>query len=245
MVPVKFPILFENGGLIAVDKPSGVLSHPNLSQKSSGGQKPRATPAIFKGNYDFEDRRFETSEGPVWLIHRLDKGTSGVILAAREVSAARDVRKLFEEGKIKKEYIALILGRPFPLRGIWRDHILEKKRPDHVRSMIEPGRVVNAELKYSVVKTFSRDALSLVDIQLVTGKTHQIRAQSSFRRSPVAGDEVYGNFSENRKLRKSIGLKRLFLHAHKLSFKHPKTGEMIEITSPLPPDLTAVLDRAK
>ncbi len=234
----KLPVLFEGHGLIAVDKPSGVLSHPNPGKQKSAR-------AVFEGSYDFEDRRFETSEGPVWLIHRLDKDTSGVILAAREASAARDARKLFEEGKIKKEYIALILGRPFPLRGVWSDHILEKKRPDHVRSMIEPGRVVNAELKYAVTKTFIRDALSLIDIQLITGKTHQIRAQSSFRRSPVAGDEVYGNFSENKKLRKSIGLKRLFLHAHKLSFKHPKTGEMVEITSPLPPDLTSVLDRAK
>lgn len=236
----KFPILFEDHGLIAVDKPSGVLSHPN-----PGGRKAHPARAIFDGNYDFEDRRFETPGGSVWLIHRLDKDTSGVILAARELSAAQGLRKLFEEGKIKKEYIALLLGRPFPLRGVWRDHILEKKRPDHVRSMIEPGRVVNAELKYSVTKTFTRDALSLVDIQLITGKTHQIRAQSSFRRSPVAGDEVYGNFSENRKLRKSIGLKRLFLHAHKLSFKHPQTGETVQITSELPPDLTDVLARAK
>lgn len=240
----QFPFLYSDNSLVVVDKPSGVLSHPNPSQgmKNEGGKSARA---VFEGAYDSSDRRFDTPEGPVWLIHRLDKDTSGAILGARDKSTAEGCRKLFEEGRVRKKYLALLVGRPFPLRGIWRDHVVEKKKPGSVRAGVSPGEVANSELKYSVIKTFTRDALSLVEIELITGKTHQIRVQSSFRKCPVAGDEVYGNFSENRKLRKSIGLKRLFLHAHNLKFKHPRSGVVLEISSPVPSELESVLNSAK
>ncbi|MBI4430309.1 MAG: RluA family pseudouridine synthase [Candidatus Omnitrophica bacterium] len=240
----KYPVLFSDDWLFVIDKPAGVLSHPNLDKKmeSGGGGKGRSA---FEGPYDFAERRFETPAGPLKLIHRLDKDTSGILVAAREGKAAENCRKIFEEGKVEKTYLALVLGRPFPLKGTWRDDILERKRDRGIRATAGSGRGVPAVLRYCVRKTFTRDALSLVEIQLITGRTHQIRVQFSSRRSPLAGDEVYGNFQENRKLRKSIGLYRLFLHAHKLAFAHPATGKHLELVSPLPPELDSSLTAAK
>jgi 23S rRNA-/tRNA-specific pseudouridylate synthase len=226
------PVLYDAHGLLAVDKPEGVLSHPN-----PGTAKARSA---FEGAYDFEERSFETPRGKIWLIHRLDQDTSGVLLAAREKSAARACRELFETGEVRKIYDALVAGKVLPGQGRWNDKIGVAKQKGRVRSRVLGGPP-NAKLKYRVMRFFPRHALSLLEIELITGKTHQVRVQAAARRWPVAGDEIYGHFELNKKLRSQVGLRRLFLHAKGLELKLPGTGS-VRIESPLPEKLRGVLD---
>ena len=235
------PAVYDDGDILAISKPSGVLSHPNPSSAQGAPKNKRA----FLGEYNFQDRRFDTPAGVVWLIHRLDQDASGLLLAARQAETARKLRGLFEEQKIEKEYVVLLAGRVQPVSGVWRDALGERRETGRVRvSVLKSGRP-NAELRYQVKEVFTHggEPLSLVQIRLITGRTHQIRVQSAYRKCPVAGDDIYGRFALNKRLKKEAGLRRLFLHAFRLAFTHPRTGRSVEITDFLPEDLENVLPK--
>jgi len=245
------PVLFEDPDLIAINKPEGVLSHPNPGAKNAA--------SAFEGPYDLGDRRFQTPQGPVWLVHRLDQDTSGVLLAAKNKKSLAACRKAFEERKVKKHYIALVSRRPMPPHGIWRDTLMEQRSSGAIRSAINySGRPAsktgrgspffagrpNAFLNYKMKEYFPKLNLSLLEIDLLTGKTHQIRVQSAYRGHPVAGDRIYGNFTLNKELRQALDLRRLFLHAWRLVLPHPASGKSLTVDSPLPEDLENCLLRA-
>ena len=234
-------VLHEDRWLLVVDKTEGVLSHPN---SGPGASRRNFAPCAFEGPYDFADRRFDTSAGPVWLIHRLDQDTSGAILAALTGETARRLRLLFDRGAVQKKYLALVEG-PVPPKGRWRDHVRKRHEETRVRSAVVKHAPPNAELQLSLKRYYRKSNLSLLEIRLVTGKTHQIRVQAASRGFPLAGDEIYGDFRLNRELRKRIGLRRLFLHASELAFRHPETGKYLKIESPLPPDLRDMLSRLR
>ncbi len=223
------PVLFEDADLIVIDKPERILSHPNPGS-------PKASCA-FEGTYDMNERRFQTPQGPLWLIHRLDQDTSGILLAAKNKKSAVACRDAFEKRSVKKNYLALIARRPMPPQGLWRDTLIEKRTGGHVRAMIARSGAPNAFLNYKMKEYFPKFNLALLEIGLLSGKTHQIRAQAAFRGHSVAGDRIYGNFTINKELREALGLRRLFLHAWSLILPHPASGKMLEITSPLPEDL--------
>ena len=227
------PILFEDADLLVVDKPEGVLSHPN-----PGSQSPSAA---FEGSYDLNNRRFETPQGPVWLVHRLDQDTSGVLLAAKNKKSVAACRNAFEERKVKKHYVALVSRRPMPAHGIWRDNLMEHRSGGGIRSAINYAGRPNAFLNYKMKEFFPKLNLSLLEIDLLTGKTHQIRVQSAYRGHPVAGDRVYGNFTLNKELRQALDLRRLFLHAWRLVLPHPTSQKSLTIEAPLPQDLEQCL----
>jgi len=232
------PILHDADGLLIINKPEGVLSHPNAKSARPAGQ------CAFEGPYDFDRRCFKTPEGPVWLIHRLDQDTSGILVAARGSQAAKQCRADFEEGRVRKYYTALLTGALKPRLGEWHDFVLTERKAGRVRSRILQRSSKNARLRYAVQNYYgTRPSLTLLRIELLTGKTHQIRIQAASRKFPVAGDEIYGNFSLNRELRKSIGLRRLFLHARELEIKNPETGRFLHIKAPLPEALESVLTR--
>lgn len=239
----RYPVLYRDKWLLVIDKPAGVLSHPNPAKPNGGVRKPKASPPAFEGTYRFSERTFETLAGRLWLIHRLDQDTSGVLLAALDKKSAEVCRSCFEEREVEKKYAALVSGRPHPAEGKWRDYVSEHKQLGRVRAFCQSGRPPNAELRYTVKEFFPRLNLSFLEITLITGRTHQIRVQSAFRGFPVAGDGVYGNFSLNRKWRKEISLNRLFLHACALSFKHPAVDKQLKIESPLPAKLAVCLTR--
>ena len=229
-------VLFEDADLIVINKPEGVLSHPNPGTKS-----PATT---FEGPYDLGDRRFQTPQGPVWLIHRLDQDTSGVLLAAKNKKSAAACRNAFEKRAVKKSYIALVSRRPMPPHGIWRDTLMEQRSSGGIRSAINYSGKPNAFLNYKMKEYFPKFNLSLLEIELLTGKTHQIRVQSAYRGHPVAGDRIYGNFNLNKELRQALDLRRMFLHAWRLVFPHPASGKLLTVESPLPEDLEDCLLRA-
>ncbi len=105
------------------------------------------------------------------------------------------------------------------------------------------SQTANAKLKYEMIRSFKNYRLTLMECRLITGKTHQIRVQAAHRGHPIVGDEIYGNFSFNRKLRKEIGLRRLFLHANSIRLKHPETNKDLSIEDPLPDELEKVLQK--
>ncbi len=234
----RCPVVFQDDTLLVVDKPHGILSHPN----PAGGEKGRCA---FEGRYDFEDRRFDSPAGPVWLLHRLDRDTSGLLLAAWDGETAEKCRALFEENKIRKTYLALVAGRPHPASGAWRDHLATRRGKSGAQTSVLRGRPSNAELRYSVRQNFPVRRCSLLEILLITGRTHQIRAQAAARGLPVAGDRVYGNFQKNREWRAADGLRRIFLHAFRLEFAHPRGGQILKLEAPLPADLRSCLENLR
>ena len=222
MATTACDILFEDKHLIVVQKPHGVLSHPNPKDKVDA--PPRCA---FEGRYDFENKCYQTPAGTIWLIHRLDQDTSGALLAAKDVKSAMACRKAFEEDQVRKTYLALLKGGGLKNEGVWLDHLATTRQKNAVRTAVDKTRRPNAE--------------SYVEVSLVTGRTHQIRVQTASRQHPVVGDDVYGDFELNRRLRKEIGLKRLFLHASQLQILHPATGKVLTVDAPLPEPLAVVL----
>lgn len=230
-------ILHRDRWLLAVEKPPGTLSHPNPGAAAS----PRCA---FAGAYAAAERRFDAPGGPIWLIHRLDRGTSGVLLAAWDAGTAVRCRESFERGLVEKRYLALARGVLRP-EGVWKDALMETRAAGKVRVSVRAGAPPNAELHFRVVDSSRQANVSLLEVRLVTGRTHQIRVQAASRRHPVLGDDVYGDFNLNRRARQQFGLRRLFLHASSLSLPHPDSGETLSIKSPLPGELVRVLEKLR
>ena len=229
-------ILYEDQHLIMVNKPHGVLSHPNSKQ----GAGP-ASGCAFEGAYDDETKCFHTPSGLVWLIHRLDQDTSGVLLAAKDSKSAQACRLAFEEDRVRKTYLTLVKGGGVKTEGVWLDHLVIARQKDKVRTTIDKTRRPNAEARFRLLNFYPSQRLSYLEIALVTGKTHQIRVQAAGRQHPVVGDDVYGDFELNRRLKKELGLKRLFLHAAQLQVAHPVERRVVTVDAPLPPVLANVL----
>lgn len=230
-------IIYEDERLLIINKPAGVLSHPN----SGGGN----AAAAFLGKYNLEQRCFDSEAGKLWLIHRLDQDTSGALLAVKDEEAARKCRALFEEKKIRKQYFALVSKYPIPSKGIWKDHLITRQNGKQKKTMVLPGKAPNAFLRYSVQKNYPVMRMCLLKVDLETGKTHQIRVQAAFHGVPVIGDDVYGDFVLNKKLLKTPGITRMFLHAAELSFRHPFTGKDFKAEAPLPQSMEQILYRLR
>jgi RluA family pseudouridine synthase len=231
-------ILYDDGGLLAIHKPSGVLSHPNPGKSRE--------PVAFPGSYDAETRTFDAPGGKIFLLHRLDLETSGVLLAARDETLALRMRGMFPAKKIRKYYEALILGAPREGRkGRWLDHL--EKASGRRRATVEVvrNRKPNAELLFQVTRVFPSTRLTLVEIELITGLTHQIRVQAASRHRQILGDPLYGSFKANREMKRRFGLDRMFLHAARVEFRHPATGKTVIIKAPLPNELQEVLNKLR
>ena len=175
------------------------------------------------------------------LVHRIDKNTSGIIVIAKKRSALRLMQELFRNKKIKKNYLVAVKGN-WDLQKKEVILRLEKKQtPEghHVNVVEDPLKgKLSKSIFYLVKKTPHK---SLLSAQIITGRTHQIRVQLAFLGFPVLGDDKYGDFALNKKLHSS-GLKRMFLHAHKLSFTHPFTEEKVELVADLPIELGKFFD---
>lgn len=221
--PREFPLLLEDEHLIAIDKPAGVAVHGG-SGVSFGviEQLRRARPAA---------RMLE-------LVHRLDRETSGVLLVAKKRSALKALQDQFRERETGKTYLALVLGD-------WPERLKVIDAPLHKYLQADGERRVKVVAKddaggmraITLVKVRQRlPGFTLLEVTIKTGRTHQIRVHLAAQGHPIAGDDKYGDFDRNKALHKQ-GLKRMFLHAWRLQFTHPATGERIEVLAPLPPEL--------
>ena len=221
----EFPILHEDDALLAVNKPAGTAVH--------GGS------GVSFGVIE-QLRRARPQAKFLELVHRLDRETSGVLLLAKKRSALTAMHEIMREGNSDKRYSALVLGQ-------WQNARQHVKLPLHKfdtpqgekRVMVrEDGK--ESHTIFSLQKSWPE--FSLLEAQLKTGRTHQIRVHLAHLGFPIAGDDKYGDFARNKVLMKQ-GLKRMFLHAHSISFAHPLTGEPLQLTAPLPQELESFIRR--
>ena len=220
-------ILLDDDDFVVVDKPVGVAAHP-----SPGWVGPTVVGCLAGAGY-----RISTSGSPerAGIVHRLDVGTSGVMVVAKTERAYTALKRAFKERTVDKVYHAVVQGLPDPLTGTIDATIGRHPGHDWRFAVIEDGR--ESVTHYEVIEAFGK--ASLVEIHLETGRTHQIRVHFSALRHPCAGDLTYG---ADPRLAATLGLTRQWLHARELAFDHPGTGERIRVTSDYPQDLAYALE---
>jgi len=218
-------VLFEDNAILVINKPSGFAVHGGSGISSGVIETLRALRP--------ESHFLE-------LVHRLDRDTSGCLIIAKKRSALRTLHEYFRGDGVKKNYLALLQGR-------WEKKKLIVDQP--LQKNISQGgeRMVKVSASGKPSKTlFRRLALyhdaTLVEASPFTGRTHQIRVHAAWLGHAIIGDERYGDQQLNKSYRQR-GYKRLFLHAHKLQFAHPVTGDILNLVAPLAPELQALLDK--
>jgi 23S rRNA pseudouridine955/2504/2580 synthase len=218
-----FQVLFEDDCLLVINKPAGLAVH--------GGS------GVSSGVIELL-RMCEPKPRFLELVHRLDRETSGVLLLAKKRSALRTVHEMLREGKVEKCYLTLVKGR-------WINPKQNVKLPlnKFVTSAGERRVTVKeggqaAHTLFLLHKNLGN--YSLLEAELKTGRTHQIRAHLAHLGFPILGDDKYGDFALNRELAKK-GLKRMFLHSYRTALKHPKSGALLKLEAALPEDLQSFL----
>ncbi|MCP9000189.1 RluA family pseudouridine synthase [Pseudarthrobacter sp. RMG13] len=220
-------ILLDDDEFVVVDKPVGVAAHP-----SPGWVGPTVVGGLAGAGF-----RISTSGSPerVGIVHRLDVGTSGVMVVAKTERAYTALKRAFKERTVEKVYHAVVQGLPDPLEGTIDAPIGRHPGHDWRFAVIEDGRP--SITHYEVLEAFGK--ATLVEVHLETGRTHQIRVHFSALRHPCAGDLTYG---ADPRLAATLGLTRQWLHARQLGFDHPVTGERVTVTSEYPQDLAFALE---
>ncbi|MDP0497498.1 MAG: RNA pseudouridine synthase [Verrucomicrobiota bacterium JB024] len=224
-------------GLIALEKPVGILSHPNGKD-----DKHRS---LLAAHYDLKTERYHDlndSDDELYLCHRLDSATSGVILLAQNPEMAHTVRELFSSHRMEKHYYAVVQGHP-RAQDNWIDLFPPSSMP--YGSKGGGGRPVQMRCRMQFIKQdANRLGLSLIRLIPTTGRTHQLRIQSSKRGFPILGDRTYGDFRFNRNLARALNFDRLYLHSAVLGldFMHEGKLEKFRVESPVPGSFKLVLD---
>jgi 23S rRNA pseudouridine1911/1915/1917 synthase len=218
-VPLR--IAYEDEHLLVVDKPAGIVVHPAPGH---------ATGTLVHGLLG-RVAGGDVPERP-GIVHRLDRDTSGLLVVSRTEEAYRGLRNLVRRRALERRYKALVRGRP----RSWRGRIeapIGRDRHEPTRMSLDTDTPRDAITHFEVEKLL--DGYALLDVRLETGRTHQIRVHLAEIGLPVVGDRVYGVSDPD--------LERQFLHAWRLAFPHPVSGELVEVESTLPPDLRAALAR--
>jgi 23S rRNA pseudouridine955/2504/2580 synthase len=230
-VRVQFDILYEDAALLVINKPSGLAVH---------GGSGISLGAIEQLRTARPDAKF------LELVHRLDRDTSGVLMFAKKRSALVALHEQLREGHVQKIYLALV-------RGHWRDAKRVVKVPLQKHLLANGERRVSVNDEGQAAHTIFRlreswpraePPFSLLEAELKTGRTHQIRVHLAHLEFPIAGDDKYGDFELNKTLKKQM-LRRMFLHAFRTRVSHPETGEVLQFEAQLPDELQKFLDYLK
>ncbi len=241
---IKLKILFEDSEIIVIDKPAKMVVHPSETGGHTEGTIVNAL--LHHCGKSLTGISGELRPG---IVHRLDKDTSGVLIVAKTDDAMQSLMKQFSERRVEKKYIVLVRGEVVPNKAVIDSPIGRSLRDRKKMSIQDRGR--NAITEYEVSKVFKTgtgnlmEYYSLLDVNLKTGRTHQIRVHMTAIGHPVVGDIVYGDPKVNKKFQEKFGLCRQFLHAAKLTIIHPKTGKKISFESKLPKDIKFVVDSLK
>jgi 23S rRNA pseudouridine1911/1915/1917 synthase len=220
-------IVYEDDDLVVVDKPVGVAAHP-----SPGWTGPTVIGGLAAAGHRVATSGAAERQG---IVHRLDVGTTGLMVVAKTEHAYSVLKAAFRERTVDKQYAALVQGHPDPTRGTIDAPIDRHPTHDYRWAVVAGGKP--SVTHYETVEAFR--AASLLHVRLETGRTHQIRVHLSAVRHPCVGDLTYG---ADPTLAGRLGLDRQWLHAYRLGFDHPGDGHRVEVESPLPPDLQHALD---
>jgi 23S rRNA pseudouridine1911/1915/1917 synthase len=216
---------YEDEHLLVVDKPAGIVVHP--ARGHARGTLVHGLLALDAAGGDEPDRP--------GIVHRLDRDTSGLLVVARSADAHRKLQDLVRAREVTREYVALVAGRPRSRTGTIEAPI-GRDRHDALRHSLDTDVPRDAVTHFEVEELLPSHAL--LRVMLETGRTHQIRVHLAAIDLPVSGDPLYGRPGD-------LGLARQFLHARRLAFTHPITGEAVDVSSPLPDDLLRALERAR
>ncbi len=228
---IPLDIAYEDKDIVVVNKPAGMVVHPTDHGAHVSGT---LVNAILHHCKDLSGIGGEKRPG---IVHRLDKDTSGLIIVVKNDKAHNHIAKQIHDRKITKRYLALLKGRLSPKEGSIEAPIEKTHGDKDVR--VSGRKKAKYALTHYKIKKYVGD-YSLAEVQIVTGRTHQIRVHFASIGHPVCGDKMYGDQTVNSKL-STLNLKRQFLHAEYLKFKLPKSNEIIELTAPLPGDLENIL----
>jgi 23S rRNA pseudouridine1911/1915/1917 synthase len=235
---IPLNVVYEDTELIVVNKPAGIVVHPAAGVASG----------TLANALAFHFQQLSTSGGLArpGIVHRLDKGTSGLMVVAKTESAHEDLADQFRDREIFKSYVALVHGQVEKRTG-QIDQPIARDRGNRTRMAVVRGGRPSLSI-YRVRKRFDR--FTLLNVELKTGRTHQIRVHLAWLKHPVVGDDAYGSGRDktipDHQLRAAISsLSRQFLHAEQLGFRHPQTKKELRFTAALPPELQAVLNEIK
>jgi 23S rRNA pseudouridine1911/1915/1917 synthase len=223
---VEFGVAYEDDDLIVVDKPAGVVVHPAPGHPT--GTLAQALAGRAAGGEGFRPG----------IVHRLDRDTSGLLVVAKSEEIHRALQEQLRRRDIKREYLALVEGRPDARSGTI-DAPIGRDRGSRTVMSTRTDKPRDAVTHFEIEQELPRS--TLLRVRLLTGRTHQIRAHLAAIGHPVCGDPVYGGGTSGRRL----GLTRQFLHASNLVFRHPRTGEKVDCESNLPADLLRTLEVAQ
>jgi 23S rRNA pseudouridine1911/1915/1917 synthase len=223
--PVTVRVLLEDEHLLVVEKPAGLTVHPGAGRQSDT----LAAQLLTLGARGGDDR------GRPGIVHRLDRDTSGLLVAARSERAYDGLRDAIRRREVERRYLALVRGRPRSRTGRI-DAPIGRARRDPTRRSLDTDEPREAVTHFEVVEVTAEHAL--LHVSLETGRTHQIRVHLASIDLPVSGDPQYG-------ARGDLGLERQFLHAHRLRFVHPITGREVDVSSDLPDELVSALELAR
>jgi len=226
---IPLTILYEDGHLAVLEKPAGIVCH-----SGAGVHSGTLVNALL-----FRMKTLPTGD-PLrpGIVHRLDKWTSGLLVVAKNDQSHRALANQFKNREVKKEYMALVYGRPKSARGTI-DMPLGRDPNDRKKISVRARRARNAVTHYEISREYK--SFALLQVHIETGRTHQIRVHLAQIGHPVVGDDLYGGKRAKGlppETRRAVeGLKRQFLHACTLAFKHPQSGRPLSFTSPLPQEL--------
>lgn len=240
---IPLDVVYEDEFLAVINKSSGMVVHPGAG--ISSGTLANALAFKFKIKNEKlkieakdEQSKIENLKSKIGIVHRLDKDTSGLIVAAKDEDTHEKLSEQFRERQVFKSYVALVHGELSENSGVIDAPIAREKHNRTKMSVRAHGR--NALSLWKVKKRFEK--FTLLDVEIKTGRTHQIRVHCAYMNHPIVGDETYNAGRDktvfNLEIRKAISdLNRFFLHAERLSFTHPQTGERLDFRVELPDDL--------
>jgi 23S rRNA pseudouridine1911/1915/1917 synthase len=230
--PLPLRIVFEDPDLVVLDKPAGMVVHPG-----AGHDRGTLVNALLHHVKDLSGIGGELRPG---IVHRLDRGTSGLMVVAKNDRAHQELSRQFHDREVEKEYVALVWGVVQAGRRI--DAAIGRDPTDRQKMSTRARRARSAVTRVTFARHFK--GVSLLKVAIATGRTHQIRVHLNAIGHPIVGDAVYGGVHRRvaHNLRAVMRLERPFLHAARLCFTHPADGRRVEFDSPLPPDLESVID---
>jgi 23S rRNA pseudouridine1911/1915/1917 synthase len=233
---IPLDIVHEDDSIVVVNKPAGLVVHPAAGIRAG----------TLANALAFHFRQLASGGGPArpGIVHRLDRDTSGLLVVAKTDEVHESLSAQFRSREVVKYYVALVHGATKDERGRVEEPVGRDPRNRTRMAVVRGGRA--ALSIWRVRRRFTR--YTLLDVEIKTGRTHQIRVHLAWLRHPVVGDDAYGagrdNTIQDARVRSAVqSLGRQFLHAERLGFRHPRTGEFLKFNAPLPPELSALLER--
>ncbi|WP_127128285.1 RluA family pseudouridine synthase [Georgenia sp. SYP-B2076] len=230
-IPVEgMSIAYEDDDVVVVDKPVGVAAHP-----SPGWDGPTVVGALAAAGHRISTSGSAERQG---IVHRLDVGTSGLMVVAKSELAYTVLKRAFKERTVEKVYHCLVQGHPDPSTGTIDAPVGRHPVQDYRMAVVSGGK--ESVTHYETLEAMA--GASLLEVHLETGRTHQIRVHMAAVRHPCVGDVTYG---ADPRLAERLGLTRQWLHAVRLGFDHPSTGQWIQVSSDYPEDLAGALEKMR